>query len=232
MGIVFQRHRVNNDSTLTWSRDNWRLLSARLLWEFSRSRVASEVSHACCCGVCPFRALSLPLSLSRYLSPSVFSPTPFLSVSLALHLQSASVVSADCWTVGEEGYREYWSFGESLWKMAPVVTGWVWNSGLLAGERSWRKAQVISVKLRNVKPCAAPSVFHPLTQSVEMISLCRCASTIACVWLSFAGADCCCSVCELAPAKAILHPRWSFFPDNGKRLASRLAWERNTTTEP
>lgn len=139
VGIVFQRHRVNNDSTLTWSRDNWRLLSARLLWEFSRSRVASEVSHACCCGVCPFRALSLPLSLSRYLSPSVFSPTPFLSVSLALHLQSASVVSADCWTVGEEGYREYWSFGESLWKMAPVVTGWVWNSGLRSGVGGKRK---------------------------------------------------------------------------------------------
>lgn len=64
-----------------------------------------------------------PLSHSLSLSASVFSPTPFLSVSLALHLQSASVVSADCWAVGEEGYREYWSFGESLWKMAPVVTG-------------------------------------------------------------------------------------------------------------
>lgn len=73
MGIVFQRHKINNRSTLTWSRDNWRLLSARLLWEFSTSRVASEVSHACCCGVCPFRALSLPLSLALSLSLSLLT---------------------------------------------------------------------------------------------------------------------------------------------------------------
>lgn len=140
MGIVFQRHKINNYSTSSKSRDRGRSLCACLLWEFSNPRVISEVSHACCCGVCPSRSLSLSPSLSLcccYPPPPLFflssSPTPFLSVSLALHLQSASVVSADCWAVGEKGYREYWSFGESLWKMAPVVTGWVWNLGLVVG---------------------------------------------------------------------------------------------------
>lgn len=138
MGILYQRHKINNYSTPRTSRDRGRSLCARLLWEFSNSRVSFEVSHACCCGVCPFRSLPPPsrsVDATRRLPlflclphPPPFSPSPS-----SLHLQSASVVSADCWAVGEEGYREYWSFGESLWKMAPVVTGWVWDSGLAVG---------------------------------------------------------------------------------------------------
>uniref|UniRef100_A0A3B3DHT5 Recombination signal binding protein for immunoglobulin kappa J region n=4 Tax=Oryzias TaxID=8089 RepID=A0A3B3DHT5_ORYME len=65
----------------------------------------------CCCYPPPPPFLCLP-------RPPPFSPSPS-----SLHLQSASVVSADCSAVGAKGYREYWSFGESLWKMAPVVTG-------------------------------------------------------------------------------------------------------------
>lgn len=207
MGIVFQRHKINNHSAPPGSRDSWRVLSARLLWEFSKSRAASEVSHACCCGVCPFRALSLPLpptlplSLALPLSPPPsLSPTPFLSVSLALHLQSASVVSADCWAVGEEGYREYWSFGESLWKMAPVVTGWVWNFGLLAGERSWRKSASYVCETAKFWAMCCAQCFYPRAQSVEILSSCRCACPSVFVWLSFAGADCCCSVLWASPS--------------------------------
>lgn len=89
----------------------------------------------------------------------------------------------------------------------------------------------MSVKLRNSEPCAAPSVFtHGLSRwkfflrvgviaRVFLFDFLLPEPTVAAVF------------CELAPAKAILHPRWSFFPDNGKRLASRLAWERNTLTE-
>ncbi|KAK3568018.1 hypothetical protein QTP86_028609, partial [Hemibagrus guttatus] len=73
---------------------------------------------------------SLPLSLSPSSSSSTsFSflrpsspPAPFLSVSLV----PSSPVRLCClggWSVWESGSRECWSFGESLWKMAPVVTG-------------------------------------------------------------------------------------------------------------
>lgn len=84
VGIVFQRHMINNHSTSRTSRDRGRSLCARLLWEFSKSRAISEVSHACCCGVCPFRSLSLSLLLLPAASPFSLSssPTPFLSVSL------------------------------------------------------------------------------------------------------------------------------------------------------
>lgn len=146
VGIVFQRHKINNYSASRPSRDRGRSLCARLLWEFSNSRVIFEVSHACCCGVCPFRSLSLSLCWC-YPPPPPFlrlpHPPPFSQSPSSLHLQSASVVSADCWAVGEKGYREYWSFGESLWKMAPVVTGWVWDSGLAVGSGVERNTSYI-----------------------------------------------------------------------------------------
>lgn len=69
----------------------------------------------------------------------------------------------------------------------------------------------MSVKLRNSKPCAAPSVFtHRLSRwefflrfgvlaRVFLFDFLLPEPTVAAVF------------CELAPAKAILHPRWSFF---------------------
>ena len=178
VGTLFQRHRINKPLRLTRkSRERRRSLCARLLWEFSKSRGISEVSHACCCGVCPFRSLPpcvcvracvcvlllpaaaaaasppAPLSLSLSLSLRLPHPPPFSPSPSSLRLQSASCCLGGLSRCSggererrdththtkkkikkkkkreEEGYREYWSFGGSLWKMAPVVTGWVWDSG-------------------------------------------------------------------------------------------------------
>lgn len=88
MGIVFQRHKINNYSTSSKSRDRGRSLCACLLWEFSNPRVISEVSHACCCGVCPSRSLSLSPSLSLcccYPPPPLFFSV-FLTHPLSLRL--------------------------------------------------------------------------------------------------------------------------------------------------
>lgn len=140
VGIVFQRYKINNHCESRTSRDNSRSASARLLWEFSSSREVSEVSHACCCGVCPL-SLSPSLSLCVIPFPPSTPPGFFSLPPWSLHLQFASVVSADCGLLSErKGYREYWSFGESLWKMAPVVTGWVWlwGSGLAVGAEGSR----------------------------------------------------------------------------------------------
>uniref|UniRef100_A0A8C1XRT8 Recombination signal binding protein for immunoglobulin kappa J region b n=2 Tax=Cyprinus carpio TaxID=7962 RepID=A0A8C1XRT8_CYPCA len=65
----------------------------------------------------------LPSSFTHPAPPPLSSsPAPFLSFPRSFSLQSASVVSA-AGRVWERGSRESWSFGESLWKMAPVVTG-------------------------------------------------------------------------------------------------------------
>lgn len=151
VGIVFQRHKINNYSTSRTSRDRGRSLCARLLWEFSNSRAIYEVSHACCCGVCPFRSLSLSLPPSLLLLLPAASPffSVFLTHPLSLRLPrpyTSSLLLLSRRIVGlweRKGYREYWSFGESLWKMAPVVTGWVWDSGLVVGERSWREYKLL-----------------------------------------------------------------------------------------
>lgn len=153
--MVLQHRRINNRSAPGTSRESWSSFSARLLWEFSNYRETYEVSHACCCGVCPSRSLSPSLLHPHLLlQPSVAairrlplfflslllcsSPTPFLSVSLALHLPVCFCCLGGLlhsWGERKKGYREYWSFGESLWKMAPVVTGWVWISGLVVWSR-------------------------------------------------------------------------------------------------
>lgn len=96
--MVFQHRKINNRSAPSTSRESGRSSSARLLWEFSKYRAICEVSHACCCGVCPSRSLSLPLLpppplLHPYVAairrlPLFFSLSPpvFLTQPLSLRL--------------------------------------------------------------------------------------------------------------------------------------------------
>lgn len=103
-------------------------LHACVLWEFFRSRATLQLSHACCCGVCPLPVAppspsSHPL-LPRH-SPLPPSFVPFFSFQSA----SSSVVPLALVRELGEGSRDCWDFfffpggGRVIRKMAPVVTG-------------------------------------------------------------------------------------------------------------
>lgn len=91
--MVFQHRKINNRSAPSPSRESGRSSSARLLWEFSKHRAICEVSHACCCGVCPSRSLSPPApplppppsnsSTPPPLCSSYPPPPPIFSLSLS-----------------------------------------------------------------------------------------------------------------------------------------------------
>lgn len=156
--MVFQHRKINNRSVPSTSRESRGSSSARLLWEFSKYRAICEVSHACCCGVCPSRSLSPSLPPAPSTPPalcSCYPPPPpifFLSLSSCLPhpppfspspspytFQSASVVSADCCTRGERGKRDIASIGvlvrvcgrwRLLWQGESEFWGWWWGAEL------------------------------------------------------------------------------------------------------
>lgn len=128
--MVFQRRKINNHSTPSRSRErggslqrspivrvfqvsrDLRSFPRLLLWRLPFSLTLSPPS------VAAIRRLPLFFSvfLTHPLSLRLPRPTPF-----SLLLLSRRIVGL--WGERKKGYREYWSFGESLWKMAPVVTG-------------------------------------------------------------------------------------------------------------
>jgi len=67
------------------SRDDTSLAHWAVWWEFSTSREIRRVSHACCCGVCPFLSLTLPpFHCTRHPPPFSLSLAPSISSLLLL----------------------------------------------------------------------------------------------------------------------------------------------------
>ena len=200
MGIVFQRHKINNYSASRASRDNERSLCGRLLWEFSNSRVIFEVSHACCCGVCPFRSLSHCVLLLPATSPflSVFLTHP---LSLYLHRPYTSsllsVVSADCCAVGEKRISRvlefWWEFVEDGACCDRVSLRFRADGG----ERSWGEYTLMTQNALVSFDLTKHVYFEVICPPVwwpKLVSLSQCVcECFLCEQLSLL-ADCCCGV--------------------------------------
>lgn len=210
MGIVFQRHKINNYSTSRISRDRGRSLCARLLWEFSNPRVICEVSHACCCGVCPVRSLSLSASVARRLP--FFSV--FLTHPLSLRLPrpfTSSLFLLSRRIVGLWERKDIASIGvlvrvcgrwRLLWQGESEIRGW-WLGAEL------KRIQVIAMKQLYLDPCAVACahcsvlVTGLVVRSHFFVSLCLRASVFFFFFdqlTLLAWADCCCSVLWASPS--------------------------------
>ena len=202
MGIVFQRHKINNYSTPRTSRDRGRSHCARLLWEFSNPRAISEVSHACCCGVCPFRSLSLSLLLLPAASPFSLSssPTPFLSVSLVPTPPVCFCCLGGLLGCGRERISRVLEFWWEFVEDGACCDRVSLKFGAGGGERSWREYKLLPWNGLFQSMCCSLGTLQCFGYWSSGWKSFLCLSVFACEcfffdqWTLLARADCCCSV--------------------------------------